>query len=100
MPEQITLIATIKAKPGTSEGLGKRLAALVEPTRAEAGCINYDLHRSTEDGDVWMFYENWRSKFDLDAHVQTPYLQALIKDLPDLSVDGLKLQYFSMASRR
>ncbi len=79
MPEQITLIATVKAKPGTSEGLGERLAALVEPTRAEAGCINYDLHRSTEDADVWMFYENWRSKFDLDAHIQTPYLQAFIE---------------------
>jgi quinol monooxygenase YgiN len=100
MSEQITLIATLKAKPGRSEELAGRLSALVEPTRAEAGCINYDLHQSTEDQDVWMFYENWQSKADLDAHVQTPYLQALIKDIPELTVDGLELQYFSMASRR
>jgi quinol monooxygenase YgiN len=100
MSEQVTLIATMKAKPGRSEELGKRLSALVEPTRAEVGCLNYDLHRSTEDDHVWMFYENWRSKADLDAHIQTPHLQALAKDLPDLTADGLKLQYFSMASRR
>jgi quinol monooxygenase YgiN len=100
MSEQITLIATFQAKPGRSEDLGKRLATLVEPTRAEAGCLNYDLHRSTEDPAVWMFYENWRSKADLDAHIQQPYLQSLIKDLPDLTVDGLKLQYFAMTSRR
>lgn len=98
MSEQLTIIATFRAKPGQSEELGRRLIALVEPTRAEAGCINYDLHRSNEDGDVWMFYENWRSKADLDAHVETPHLQALMRDLPNLTVDGLKLQYFSMAS--
>lgn len=100
MSEQVTIIATLKAKPGRSEELGKRLLALVQPTRAEAGCISYDLHRSTEDRDLWMFYENWRSKADLDAHIQTPYLQALIKDVPELTVDGLKIHYFSMESRR
>jgi quinol monooxygenase YgiN len=98
MSEQLTIIATFRAKPGQSEELGRRLIALVEPTRAEAGCINYDLHRSSEDRDIWMFYENWRSKADLDAHVETPYLQALIRDLPKLTVDGLKLKYYSMSS--
>jgi quinol monooxygenase YgiN len=37
------------------------LAALVEPGRLEAGCLNYDLHRSVDDADVWFVYENWRS---------------------------------------
>jgi quinol monooxygenase YgiN len=27
-------------------------AALVEPL-LEAGCLNYDLHRSVDDADVW-----------------------------------------------
>jgi quinol monooxygenase YgiN len=36
------------------------LAALVEPGRLEAGCLNYDLHRSV-DADVWFAYETWRS---------------------------------------
>jgi quinol monooxygenase YgiN len=100
MPEQLTIVATFKAKPGRSEELGKRLMTLIEPTRKEAGCINYDLHRSNDDADVWMFYENWRSKAELDAHVQTPHLQALVKDLPALTEEGLKLQYFSMSSKR
>jgi quinol monooxygenase YgiN len=100
MPEQITLIATFQAKPGQNAELEKRLRALVDPTRAEPGCINYDLHRSTEEEGVWMFYENWSSQADLDTHIQTPNLQALIRDLPVLTVNGLKLQHFSMASRR
>jgi quinol monooxygenase YgiN len=37
------------------------LAALVEPRQLEAGCLNYDLHLSVDDADVWFVYENWRS---------------------------------------
>jgi quinol monooxygenase YgiN len=32
--------------------LAAALGALVEPTRLEAGCLNYDLHRSVDDADV------------------------------------------------
>jgi quinol monooxygenase YgiN len=37
------------------------LAALVEPTRLEAGCLNYDLHRFVDAADVRFVYETWRS---------------------------------------
>ncbi|MBX9822292.1 MULTISPECIES: antibiotic biosynthesis monooxygenase [Nitrobacteraceae] len=40
------------------------------PSRAEQGCINYDLHRSTEDPELWCVYENWRSADDLAAHFE------------------------------
>jgi quinol monooxygenase YgiN len=75
MSSKLTLVASLRATPGQSEELGRRLNALVEPTRAEAGCINYDLHRSNEDRAVWMLYENWRSAADLNAHFETPYLK-------------------------
>ena len=52
---QVTNLAFFRARRGQSEALGAALAALVEPTRLEAGCLNYDLHRSVEDADVWLF---------------------------------------------
>ena len=57
----VTNLAFLRARSGQSEVLGAALAALVEPTRLEAGCLNYDLHRSVDDADVWFVYENWRS---------------------------------------
>jgi quinol monooxygenase YgiN len=54
---QVTNLAFFRARRGQSEAL----AALVEPTRLEAGCLNYDLDRSVDDADVWFVYENWRS---------------------------------------
>jgi len=35
MSEPLTLIAFLRAKPGAEEELGRRLSALVEPTRRE-----------------------------------------------------------------
>jgi quinol monooxygenase YgiN len=46
---QVTNLAFFRARRGQSEALGAALAALVEPTRLEAGCLNYDLHRSVDD---------------------------------------------------
>jgi hypothetical protein len=53
-------LAFFRARRGQSEALGAALGALVEPTRLEAGCLNYDLHRSVNDANVWFVYENWR----------------------------------------
>jgi quinol monooxygenase YgiN len=95
---QVTNIAYIRAVSGRSDELGRRLLELVQPSRQEDGCINYDVHRSDTDPDLWCVYENWRSAEDLDTHFGLPHMQAFVADLPTL-VDGeLDLQRFSMAS--
>jgi hypothetical protein len=38
---QVTNLAFFRARRGHSEALGTAVAALVEPTRLEAGCLNY-----------------------------------------------------------
>jgi quinol monooxygenase YgiN len=58
---QLTNLAFFRARPGQTQALGSALSALVDPTRAETECLNYDLHKSLDDADVWFVYENWRS---------------------------------------
>lgn len=98
MSDQVTLVAVIKATPGQEEELGRRLAALVAPTREEEGCINYDLHRSADDAAVWMLYENWRSQADLDAHFKTPYLQDFLARQGEVLAEEMDIRLFSMTS--
>ena len=69
-----TVIAKLKAKSGSEERLYEELRNLVEPTRAEEGCINYDLHRSVEDPGLFMFYENWESRPLWERHMESPHL--------------------------
>ena len=65
---QLTNLAFFRARPGQTEALGAALAALVAPTRGEAGCLNYDLYQSIENAEIWFVYENWCSMQDLDSH--------------------------------
>jgi quinol monooxygenase YgiN len=58
---RLTLFAFLTAKPDMGDELGRRLMALAEPARAEAGNINYDLQRSRDSPDVWGLYQNWTS---------------------------------------
>ena len=76
---RITVVALIKAKPGMEEAVMQQAEALLEPTRAEPGCIDYVLHRAEEDASSLMFYENWRSREDLDEHLQKPHLQGFVE---------------------
>jgi len=87
MSELLTVIAQMRAKSGQEARLRQELQGLVAPTRAEAGCVQYDLHESTAEPGLFLFYEIWKSEADLDAHFQTPHMLALSEKVPDL-VEG------------
>lgn len=91
MNGKVTVIAKIRAKPGMEEEVRKSLLGLCGPTRAEKGCINYDLHQSPDDPALFLFHENWASKSDLDAHSQSAHLQAWRKRAADLLVEPTRV---------
>lgn len=76
----VTVVAYVVAKPGQAAALQAVLSALPGPTRLEAGCLQYDLHQSADVPERFVFLEVWRSKADLDRHLQTPHVtEALAK---------------------
>lgn len=74
--KKVTVVARIRAKEGMEEKVKQEIMALVSPTRSEKGCINYDLHQSIENKSLFMLYENWVSKEDLDKHLAMPYMRS------------------------
>jgi quinol monooxygenase YgiN len=72
----LTVVATLKAKPGCEDKLLAMLQELLAPTRAEIGCINYDLHRSDDEASTYLFHETWESRPLWEAHMQSPHLVA------------------------
>src|SRR5271155_4309796 len=81
---QLTLFVFLPANPDMGDELGRRLMALAEPARAEAGNINYNLHRSRDDPDVWALYENWTSPAALEAHFEEGYRKAFVATLGEV----------------
>ena len=84
MNGKVTVVAIMRAKPGMEEQVRQALLGLCGPTRAEKGCINYDLYQSIADPALFIFHENWESVADLDAHGQSAHLQAWRRRAADL----------------
>jgi quinol monooxygenase YgiN len=98
MNGKVTVIANMHAKPGMEHEVREALLGLCGPTRAEKGCINYDLHQSPDDPTQFLFHENWASKSDLDAHSQSAHLQAWRKRAVDLLVEPARVTRWSEIS--
>ena len=92
--KQVTVVAMICAKPDKIDLAREALIALVEPTRREQGCINYDLHQSPDEPTRFMFYENWASREDLDNHAASDHLQALVARIDELFAEPLDVSLF------
>jgi len=82
--KNVTVIATFQARPGKETELRAALTGLLAPTRKESGCLNYDVHQSTDEPGKFLFHETWTSKAHLDAHLQSPHLKALLPRVDEL----------------
>ncbi len=75
-PSPVVVVALIRALPGREAAAEAALRALIAPTRAEAGCRRYELHRATTDAADFVFLEEWASAADLERHSQSAHLLA------------------------
>lgn len=75
---ELQAVAVISAKPGSQDQVKEALTALVEPTRAEEGCLSYDLFESASTPGTFVTVERWRDQADLDAHLQTEHIAAAL----------------------
>jgi quinol monooxygenase YgiN len=91
MKDKVTVIAHLRARPGKEKQTREALLALCGPTRAEKGCINYDLHESADDPALFAFHENWVCKDDLDSHLKTAHIQGFFKRIDELLAEPPKI---------
>lgn len=75
MDENLYLTARLKVKADKVEELKQAALAIVEDSRAEEGCISYNVHQSIEDETVFVWRESWKSKTDLDEHFEMDYVK-------------------------
>ena len=70
------LIAFQYAKPEKREELAATLVKLATASRAEDGCLQYELRQLTDDPNVFAFFERWASQDALDRHFNGKDFQA------------------------
>jgi len=70
----LTIVANIKANADKIDLVKAELLKLIEITRGEEGCINYDLHQDNENPANFMFYENWATRELWQIHMANQHL--------------------------
>lgn len=91
-----TVLAILQAKPGKETELETVLTDLVEPSRREDTCVNYDLHRSVDTPGLFMFYENWLSKEAHAQHSETPHYKAAFRKLETLLLKPAEVSFWGI----
>lgn len=71
---KLTIVANIYVKEGKLALVRAELLKLIDITRAEAGCINYDLHQDNENPLHFTFYENWETRELWQTHMNNQHL--------------------------
>jgi quinol monooxygenase YgiN len=73
---KLTIVADIHAHADRIELVKAELTKLIPITRAEEGCLQYDLHQDNDDPAHFLFFENWESRELWRAHMNAPHLAA------------------------
>ena len=87
---QLTIVARILAKEGKATFIKEELLKLIDITRVEKGCINYDLHQDNDNENLFLFYENWENRELWQQHIQNDHLAEYMK-VTDGAVESFEL---------
>jgi quinol monooxygenase YgiN len=72
---KLTIVAYIKSNADKIDLVKAELLKLIDITRAEEGCINYDLLQDNQNPAHFLFYENWGSRELWQAHMGSQHLK-------------------------
>lgn len=94
----LTVIATLRARPGKEAELKDYLTTLVGYTRTEMGCVAYDLNQQQDDPGLFVIVEYWTGRSALDQHMSMPYMQEFAASVGDLLAGPPQLQLLDMVT--
>jgi quinol monooxygenase YgiN len=79
----VRVVAHFVAKPESVQAVKRILSDMIDPTRAEQGCVTYELLQNIADPTDFTFVEEWTSRSDLDQHAESEHIRInreLVKD--------------------
>lgn len=73
----LRVVAHLTAKSDKIEETRHALLSLVDKTRAENGCITYELMQNNDDSTDFTFVEEWSSDDALNIHLESEHIAQL-----------------------
>jgi quinol monooxygenase YgiN len=98
--EKIVLTARLKVKKDAVEAAKQAALEIVEPSRAESGCLNYDFHQQIDDDSIFIWHETWANMAAIEAHGASAHFMDFSRKIEDLTEESLQLTFAKMVSRK
>lgn len=85
-------------QPNKTEALLAVVDSLLEPSRSEEGCISYHFYEDRNTPGDFLFFEEWRSREDIDLHFTKAYFLAAMELFPDLIIGSADIKIYQVES--
>lgn len=69
----VYIFARFHAKAGQERAVENALAAVVPPSRAEAGCLEIQAFRSLRDRRLFFIHSRWKDEAAFERHATLPH---------------------------
>jgi quinol monooxygenase YgiN len=80
-----TLIVRFKIKPGNEKKMEEEARRVSKASRAEKGCLAYELHRDLENKGEYVLFERWKGTSALEAHFKEEHTKAILALLGEVA---------------
>jgi quinol monooxygenase YgiN len=77
--DQLTFFPFFNIRPDELGTVRQGLLGAVDSTRAEAGCLEYDLYQAIDDPTTLFYRETWTGKSALDEHMNKPAFYDVVR---------------------
>jgi quinol monooxygenase YgiN len=87
-----TIFANLEAKPEAVSQVELALRKMVPASRAEAGCVRYQLFRSEDKASTFNLLETYADDDALAAHHGSAHFAELVASLADKLVGDIQIE--------
>lgn len=82
--ERLYVFARFQARPGLEADVERTLLEVIEPTRAEPGCLAIHAFRSVRDDRLFYIQSTWQDEAAFDRHGELPHTVAFVEEVAAL----------------
>lgn len=93
------LTLSFRARSGSADRVAELLAELADASRAEAGCLSYEVGRNEAERDRFVIVERWADEAAFDIHRETEHFRRLAPEIFPGLVEDVVRQWWARLVR-
>lgn len=81
----ISIVAKFTVNAGAEKKFVELVNQLGEASRAEAGCIEYILHKDVQKSLTYCIIEKWKDQAAIDSHNNTSHFTSIVPKIVEIA---------------